>query len=58
MKAFVAAAVLLLAGPAEAQTGFTLRGFADVGRFADLAGIERVIAGTRVTDAAARVASS
>ena len=31
MKAFVAAAVLLLAGPAEAQTGFTLRGFADVG---------------------------
>jgi len=47
------------AGQAAAVVGlFTAADFADVGRFADLAGIERVIAGTRVTDAAARVASS
>jgi release factor glutamine methyltransferase len=37
---------------------FAAAGFGDVGRFADLAGIERVIAGTRTAGAATRVASS
>ena len=37
---------------------FAAAGFGDVGRFADLAGIERVIEGTHRADAAPRVASS
>ena len=37
---------------------FATAGFGAVGRFADLAGIERVIEGTHRADAAPRVASS